>query len=157
MANCVPLIRFCGSESGLNTQPDTWGLVERIDGLPGVRPKSVGESPNGRVREFYVESDYSQNLRCQSPCLLCRVSDEGIFIQHMNSSDRTEVLEQQWGEYVAGAIRVFLPRDDIELDLVWRIVLLAYRYVTSTPDENRTHGDLMPILPSCSSTTRYWI
>ena len=51
-----------------------------------------------------------------------------------------EVLRAGWGEPhpISGTMLVFGPRDEVELEVVWRLVCASYNWATATPHDKET-------------------
>jgi phospholipase/carboxylesterase len=55
-----------------------------------------------------------------------------------------EVLQAGWGEPhpISGTMLVFGPRDEVELEVVWRLVCASYNWATATKDDLTPLHDL---------------
>lgn len=132
-------------------------IAERIEHLPGVWSEIVNAPDCGLSADLYINSAYMPRLRHENPYLMCHIDHDGILLQQMSLPDREEIQRKGWSVRREDSIRVFLPRDEIEMEIAWRIVSLAYLFETSPSIRPRANGNSPRALPNCSSTAKYWM
>jgi hypothetical protein len=62
----------------------------------------------------------------QPALLLCSLDRESVTVSGLDQWNRYQVLSYGWGKLVDDRVRVFLPRDRRELEIVWLIVQSAH-------------------------------
>jgi hypothetical protein len=112
-------------------------LIGRLDALQGVQQK-IALLPDGTLAtDHFIEHYFVRRFPCVSQQLLCHIDINGILLPHLSAADAKEVVDKGWGFCEDSANIVLLPRDWIEVEIVWRVVLLAYRYLTSSSAVSR--------------------
>lgn len=137
-------------------RPNTWGLTERIAALPGIRPEHTLLADDSLATDHFIEDSYVLRRSSTSPQLLCHVDCDGIMLPEISALDKEEVLQKGWSSYTDGPVILFLPRDNIEMEIAWRIVLLSYHFLTSRPARSRFEKNNRSTMPKFSPTAKYW-
>lgn len=137
------------------SRPNTFGLTERIEALPGIKVEHALLPDNTLTTDHFIEGAYILRDARTAPHLLCHIDNDGILIPDMSPLDTEQVMRKGWASCVDEAVVLFLPRDDIEMEVSWRIVLLAYQFLTSPQSGARRKGQAR--LPHCSSWAKYWL
>lgn len=135
----------------------TWDLTERIEALPGVWSNRTS-LPDGTVAtDFFIESSVLLRQHRSKQNLMCHIDGDGIFLPRVSTSDTEEILMKGWGIRAGKSIRVFLPRDRIEKEIAWRVILLAYRFETSQRTRSEAGTKIHPMTPGFASSAKYWV
>lgn len=156
LADRAALVEPCNYDAAASPPPNTWGLTERIAALPGIRPEHKILADNTLATDHFIEDSYLLRHSWRKPQLLCHIDSQGILLADISPVDKEEVLQKGWSSSTEDALILFLPRDSIEMEIAWRIVLLAYHFLTSRPATVRTKTKSRPIMPSVSSMAKYW-
>ncbi len=106
-------------------------VIFRLESLPGVKQRHVLLSNGTLATDYYVNQAFVRRFQCTTSQLLCHIDADGIVLLHLSASDLEEIVDKGWGFCVDGANSVFPPRDWFDVEIVWRIILLAYRHLTS--------------------------
>jgi hypothetical protein len=126
-----------GGEEVLSLQRFSDCLIGRLDALPGVQ-QQIALLPDGMLAtDHFLEHYFVRRFPCVSRQLLCHIDTNGILLPHLSAADAKELVYKGWGFCEDSANTVLLPRDWIEVEIVWRVVLLAYRYLTSSSAVSR--------------------
>lgn len=157
LADHVALIDASVCSSAAASESDYWGLTDRIDALPGISPRHTLLANDTLTTDHFIDPAYILGRSCSRPKLLCHMDCDGILLPEMSMPDREEVLRKGWASCASDAVSLFPPRDSIEMEIAWRIILLAYHYLTSMPDGSPTREKTTPVWPVCSSTAKYWV
>lgn len=101
-------------------------LADRIADLPRIQ--AVDHEPAGGWRnvEVLLMPLVSSARKRRPPALLCHIGADGIVLYGLSNSERAQVLSHGWGQLFGDNMLLFLPRDDQELETVWRILRRAY-------------------------------
>jgi hypothetical protein len=156
LADRVALIEPGNHDAAASPRPNTWGLAERVAALPGIRPEHTILADSTLATDHFIEDSCVLQHSWRKPQLLCHIDCQGILLAEISPVDKEEVLQKGWSSSAGEALILFLPRDSIEMEIVWRIVLLAYHFLTSRPATVRTKTKSRPIMPSVSSMAKYW-
>jgi hypothetical protein len=127
------------------------GLMLRLGALPGVHAELVTSADGETVMDFYIDADYLIGTIRDDPCLLCGIGSQGIDKLKLLPEDANEVVRKQWGTATDETLRIYLPRDAIEMEMIWRIILLAYQFRTL-----RSPRTVNRVLPQVATATRSW-
>jgi hypothetical protein len=106
--------------------PVKLALADYIADLPGIRV--VDQDPVDGFRKVDVQyhPPATSRHKRRRPMFLCRVGSDSIVISGLNDRDRHQVLSRGWGRLHPAGISLYLPRDEQELDIAWRILSHAY-------------------------------
>jgi hypothetical protein len=147
-----------GDEDGPETVPRyTWGLAERIAALPGLTAQYTSLADGTTASDHFVDSAYVLRSPCIQPQLLCHIDFEGILVPKLGPLDIAEVVHKGWASNTDIPLTIFLPRDSIEMEITWRIILLAYRHMTSKSNDSHGQERRSPTLPKYASAAKYWM
>ena len=113
-------------------------LADRIADLPDVYV--VDHEPDGgemRV-DVYLGKREAVQRRQAAPTMLCIIGAGGIVVHGLADVDRHQVLSRRWGRLRRQGVLLYLPRDEEELEIVWRILerackALVTKEVTGRP------------------------
>lgn len=150
----VPVIESDSVQRAEVPQPNTWGLIERISTLPGVRAEHSLDAGNAPITDCLIEPDYVPGLAATSPQLLCRIECKGILLPNMSPLDREKVAQKRWALSPDDTL-LYLPRDSIEMEIEWRIVLYAYQFMTALPARAHSIRKKWPVATIQSATMSY--
>ena len=153
----VPLIESPESAGAVAAGRDNWGLSERISALPGVITNRTVLDDGATATDHIVDSAYVLRNPCDFPQLLCHIDLEGISIPQLDPVDKLEVTYKGWASRADEETTLYLPRDSIEMEIAWRIILRAYQYLASRPPDMRIRRKSSSDLPKCVSTAKYWM
>jgi hypothetical protein len=146
-----------GIGSGKSTlQANTFGLAGRIEALPGIRPEHTLLSDGSLATSYFLDWPYLSRGALGDARLLCYIDCGGIMLPELEASDKEEVMRKGWACCPEAPVMLFLPRNEIEMETLWRIVLLGYRLLTSRPEAQRHSTNNDTYWPKCSSAARYW-
>lgn len=109
-------------------------LLKRIRLLPGVLEGKSEAADNGGVYAFELEEECAQGP--------AEAFQKGREFAHMHFEDggglhltlplqiKAEVLNKGWGEHspTSGSMLVWGPRDDEELEVLWKLARASYEY-----------------------------
>lgn len=126
-----------GSEESLSPQRFSDCLIGRLDALPGVQQENALLADGSLATDHFIEHYFVRCFPCVSRQLFCHIDINGILLPHLPAEDAKELAHKGWGSCEDSANTVLLPRDWIEVEIVWRVVLLAYRYLTSSSAVSR--------------------
>ena len=146
-----------GAGTAAAADPDTWGLAERIGGLPGVMASCTSLPDGSTATDHFIDDVYVLRSVRSGPQLFCHIDRDGLMLPELATVDKAEIVNKGWASRVDDWITVFLPRDSVEMEISWRIVLLAYRYLTTRPAGTDAPLKKSPILPKCASAAKYWM
>ena len=153
----VPLIEPSENATAVAAGLDNWGLSRRISSLPGVSAKCTVLDDGAVVTDHIIDPAYVLRSSYCAPRLLCHIDCEGISLPQLDPGDDAEVLLKGWASGAEDGITMFLPRDSIEMEIAWRIILRAYQYQASRPPRIRGVRKAAPELPKCAATAKYWM
>lgn len=136
---------------------DNWGLSECIGALPGVMTTQTMLDDGATVTDHLVDPAYVLRSPCRDPQLLCHIDIEGILLPQLDPLDKAEVVLKGWASRAGDEITLYLPRDFIEMEIAWRIILQTYQFLASQPSKSRARRKAVPELPKFASTAKYWM
>jgi hypothetical protein len=113
--------------------PARLSLADRIANLPDVQVVDH-ESPEGagiRV-DVYLGNREASLRRQPAPRMFCVISAVGIVVHGLADVDRHHVLSRRWGRLHGQGVLLYMPRDEDELEIVWRILDRAYAALVTT-------------------------
>lgn len=155
--NRVPLVGPQESAASVSSGQDAWGLAGRIAALPGIT-NSCTTLPDGTTAtDFFIDPMYVLRSTCSNRQLMCHIDVDGILLPHIGPVDRAEVILKGWALRDDEALTLFLPRDSIEMEIAWQVVLLVYKYLSSKPITAHGKRKRSVIFPSYTSTAKYWM
>jgi hypothetical protein len=157
LADRIPVTDPGSYDVALSSRPNTWGLAERLKNLPGISQNYTLLADNTSAEDYFIESSYVLRCSCSKPQLFCHIDHDGILLPGISPLDKEQVLQKEWATRADDSVNVFLPRDSIEMEIAWRIVLLAYQFWTSAQARSCAGQTDQPILPTFSSTAKYWM
>ena len=109
-------------------------LIDRIADLQGIHVAERNDDTLPcRVDVHLLPQSGKRNGNGGDAPLLCSLSREGITINGLDYWARHQVLACSWGVLNRDSVRVYMPRDDKELETVWQIVRRAYDNRQSEP------------------------
>lgn len=109
-------------------------LIDRIAALRGVETIDHRVDTVPRQIDVYLKHDGADGARrTQSPPMLCSLNSNGLMVSGLDRWARHHVASRGWGRPIFDQMLIFLPRDNKELDVVWKILRRAYDnlYVSS--------------------------
>lgn len=157
LVNRVPLVEPRESAESVSSGQDAWGLAGRIAALPGITSSCTILPDGTTATDFFIDPLYVLRNDCSNRQLMCHIDIDGILLPHIGPVDRAEVILKGWSSRDEDALTMFLPRDSIEMEIAWRIVLLVYQYLSSRPVAANGKRKQSVILPSYTSTAKYWM
>jgi hypothetical protein len=109
-------------------------LIDRIADLPGIETvERNDESIPGRV-EIHLRRETSDRVLKRKPArILCCLDCNGVTVSGLSRWERYQLLTKGWGRLANDQVRVYLPRDQKELEIVWSVIRQAYDRFTSPP------------------------
>lgn len=107
-------------------------LADRIADLPAI--ETVERDPNGGSRsvDVFVRPASAAARKQHLPVLLCEIGSAGIVVHGLSNPDRHQVLSRGWGRLSRDGVLLFLPRDELELETAWRILLRAHESLSDS-------------------------
>lgn len=111
-------------------------LSERLNALPGVWRTPRGPGPE-EAQTFFIDSDYTLGHPEFYPYVLCHYANSHIAFGPLRKQDMDDVLHAEWGWLGENGLTLHAPRTVAEVDLIWRIFLLAYRHATAASAATR--------------------
>lgn len=157
LAHRVPLIEPPESANAIAAGTDNWGLSERICALPGLTATRTILDDGATATDHFIDAAYILRYPYSGPRLLCHIDLDGISVPELDPVDKEEIASKGWASCVEDEITLYLPRDSIEMEIAWRIILRAYQFLASRPPEFRTRRKSATDLPKCVSTAKYWM
>jgi len=102
-------------------------LIDRIADLRGIETVECRDDTVPRQVDVFLNRDAADRVRkFQSPPLLCSLNCDGVMVSGLDRWARHQVVSRGWGKLMADQVLIFLPRDNMELDVVWKIFQRAY-------------------------------
>lgn len=102
-------------------------LIDRIGDLRGIETVERRDDTVPCQVDVYLKRDPADRVRkVQSPPLLYSLNCHGVMVSGLDRWARHQVLSRGWGKLIFDQVLVFLPRDNKELDVVWKILQRAY-------------------------------
>lgn len=157
LVNRAPLVEPQESAESVSSGQDTWGLAERIGALPGITNTCTVLADGTAASDYFIDPLYVLRRTCSKPQLMCHIDVDGILCPDIGPVDRAEVILKGWASRSDDSLTLFLPRDSIEMEIAWRIVLLVYQHMSSRTIDSRSKRKRPPTLPSFTSTAKYWM
>ena len=108
-------------------------LFRRATSLPGVTVRDSCVSVPG-ARAFHLDEEMARGpeeaFQCAREFAHLHPPGDGSMHLTLPAIVRDEVREKGWGEPhpISGTILLFGPRDEIELETVWQVLLVSYRF-----------------------------
>lgn len=133
-------------------EPNICGLVERIQALPGVYSEAMTISHSDTATACYIDGEYVVRTLREDPYLLCKIDGHGIEQVKLAQSDADEVIRKGWGMPFGESLCIYPPRDVIEMEIAWRVILLAYQFPTL-----RSPKSVHRVFPQVATATRSWL
>lgn len=129
------------------TAPCEWqeALFERVRALPGVLIRKSCVSVPG-ARAFHLDAALARGpkeaFQCQQEFAHLHPRHDGSLHVALPPEVYQVVQARGWGEPhpVSGTMMVFGPRDEAEINTVFRIVEASYQYATGAWRENQVGG-----------------
>ena len=110
-----------------------FALADRIAELPSAQVVEDGPHPLPGSISVYLQLD-NRPARKRSPAVLfCRVDHTGISVEGLSDSERNHILCRGWGTLEYHRIKLFLPRDDSEVEICWSILYRAHATLINSP------------------------
>lgn len=153
----VPLIEPQESAATIAAGLDNWGLAGRIGALPGIAAIRSVLDDGATATDYFVDEAYVLRNACSGPQHFCRIDMGGISLPQLDPVDKTEIVVKGWAVRADDMTVVYLPRDSIEMEIAWQILLQAYQYLATRRPESGKRRKVMPELPKCASTAKYWM
>jgi hypothetical protein len=101
-------------------------LAHRIAELPDTQTVENGADTLPCCVEVYLRRQPESLRKQQAPLLLCSISSAGVVIRGLCNRDKHQVLSRGWGKLERDHVLIFLPRDEMELEVCWSILQRAY-------------------------------
>ncbi len=114
--------KHCATDGGLSRLT----LTDRLAALPGIR---TVENTSGTLPcsvTLYLSRQGSGLRKQLPPRILCEISADAVTVYGLSNRDRHQVLSRGWGSLGQDRVQMFLPRDEAELEVCWRILQHAY-------------------------------
>lgn len=153
----VPPARKREVPSSTSPEQATADLAERIGALPGIDSRYLILADGITATDYFILPAYVLRHAVSDPQLMCHMDSDGILLPQIDQPDRAEVVHKGWASRTDDSLTLFLPRDYAELEIAWRIVLSVYHFLTSNPRQPKGKRNIATILPSYSSTAKYWM
>lgn len=127
-------------------------LIDRIADLRGIETVERRDDTAPCQVDVYLKRDAADRVRkTQSPPLLCSLNCKGVFVSGLDRWEQHQVVSRGWGKLIFDQALVFLPRDNKELEVVWKIIQRAYGNLFVSPaEESGTHIVSTWDWPKCS-------
>lgn len=141
--------RIRAHKTGSEELPAWQALVDRVTNLPGTETTERDNDTLTRQIVVYLHgAPARRTIRNPRPVLLCNLSDDGIAIYGLDNWAKHQVVMRGWGKLINDRVQLFLPRDDDELEICWRILRTAHDSLfdpaTSIPATGNRSGWDMP-------------
>lgn len=119
--------RIRANATAAEALPSRLLLADRISELPGVEAVECdGDILPRRINIYVRDATAGRTGRNPERGLLCRLSANGISIFGLDDWAKHQVIMRGWGKLLQDRVLVFLPRNESELDICWRILRQAY-------------------------------
>lgn len=129
-------------------------LAERIAELPGIRTVDNGPESLPSSVTVFLERDRRPARKRRPPLPLCVISRDGLSVHGLSLRDRQHLATQGWGTLSHERVRVFMPRDEHEVDVCWTILQHAHcSLLNISAGSPGTRQIFDRALPSFSRTT----
>ncbi len=113
-------------------------LADRLAGLPLAETVANGNGALPGTSCVYLRMDNPATHRRLPALLFCRIDCTGISVEGLSDSERHRVLCRGWGKLESRRVKLFMPRDDEELDVCWSILYRAYCSIINSPHASAT-------------------
>lgn len=128
-------VRIRGKRKSSGDLAARMALIERISDLPGIETDERDDENSVWRVAFYLGGDASDRaLTRRSTQRMCCLDTSGATVNGLNQWDKYQVLSNGWGRLAGAQVCVYLPRDDEELEVVWRIIRQAYDGLSGPPN-----------------------
>lgn len=135
--------RIRGNQKSSGDFSARMALIERIADLPGIETIERNDETIPRRVDIYLRRKASDRaLKHESAPGLCSLDCDGLTVSGLDRWDRYQVLANGWGKLVDAQVRVYLPRDHKELEIVWRIFQQAYDRLLDTATSELGSGEI---------------
>jgi len=101
-------------------------LADRIAELPGIRTVDNGPESLPSSVTVFLESEHGPARKRMPPLPLCVISRDGLSVHGLSLRDRQHLAAQGWGTLSHERVRLFMPRDEHEVDVCWTILQHAH-------------------------------
>ena len=112
-------------------------LIDRIADLPGIETVERNEETIPRRVDIYLRRESADRvLRRKAARPLCSLDCTSVTVSGLDRWARYQVMANGWGKLIDDRVRVCLPRDEKELEIVWSVIRRAYDrlFGPSTPE-----------------------
>lgn len=118
--------------------PDTeyaarFAIAERIAALAHVQIVEDAQAAFPGRTCVYLEPDLVASCQRVPAVLYCRIDYTGISVEGLSDSERNHILCRGWGQLEHRRVKLFLPRDDGEVEVCWNILYRAYNAIINSP------------------------
>jgi hypothetical protein len=129
-------------------------LADRIAGMACIRTVEVGADALPSSVAVYLDRGHAPARKRMPPLALCVIRRDGLTVYGLGLEDRRHLVTRGWGAAERDGVRMFLPRDEGEVDVCWTVLQHAHSALLnpsarSTGARHRFDGDL----PRFSRTT----
>jgi len=102
-------------------------LIDRIADLQGIETVERRDDTLPRQVDVYLKCDCAdRGQKSQPPTLLCSLNCNGVLVGGLDPWAKHQVVSHGWGKLILNQVLIFLPRDNTELEVVWKIFRRAY-------------------------------
>lgn len=102
-------------------------LIDRIADLSGIETVERRDDTLPRQVDVYLRHDSTDRGRKPRPApLLCSLNRNGVLVGGLDPWAKHQVVSHGWGKLTLNQVLIFLPRNNTELDVVWKIFRRAY-------------------------------
>jgi len=119
-------------------------LADRIADLPGIVTVDKVIDKNHFSVNVFVQLDSGSPKRQATPIHFCSINHDGLEIFGLVDADKAAIVSNAWGKLETRHVLVFLPRDDAEVEVCWRILSLAYERLTELASGARRTRAISP-------------
>jgi hypothetical protein len=107
-------------------------LAHRIAELPGIETVESGGDTLPCCVDVHLHRQSRSAHELSAPLLLCSIGNDGVVIRGLSNWDKHRVLCGGWGRLERDYVTIFLPRDEMELEVCWSILQRAYHSLLAT-------------------------
>ena len=119
--------RYRGKVASTGNLAARLALIDRIADLPGIDAVERNDELLPRRVDVFLRTDLADQVLKRRPgTFFLGIGPQGLTLQGLSRWERHQVLAHGWGELVDDQVRVFSPRNNEELDVIWKIVRRAY-------------------------------
>lgn len=101
-------------------------LADRIGSLPGISCYPVAADSVSTALHFYIDSAFTCEMSADAPVLFADLDPAGRVSLTVSPQHETEITRSGWAEAQECRVSTFPPRDTADLNIIWRITLMAY-------------------------------